>query len=105
MGFNVNNEQHLKLKFGPSTRIGSYNLLFLIRHEFIFKSMTAMFCYSIRLEALHQILNENPQFKLPMKRKEISNYARYIYFPLMRLKRELIEQFSLRRDYEQVICF
>ena len=27
-GFNINNEEYLKLTFGPSTRIGIYNLLY-----------------------------------------------------------------------------
>lgn len=75
-----------------------------MRHEFIIKTVTYMFCFAIRIESMLDILNENPQFKQPMKRKEISCYARNVYFPLMRMKRELIEQFSLRRDYEQVIC-
>ena len=52
IGFLVNNVEHLRLKFGPSTRIGSYNVLHMIRHEFIIKSVKSMFCYSLRTKAL-----------------------------------------------------
>ena len=99
-GFQVNNVEHLKFTFGPSTRIGTYNILYQIRHEFIIKAVTWIYCYAIRREVLQDLLIQNPQFKAPMKRKEISVYARNLYFPLMRKKRELIEKFSLRKDYD-----
>lgn len=39
-----------------------------------------------------------------MQRKVISLYARNIFFPLMRMKREVINTFNQRKDYDQVIC-
>lgn len=62
-----------------------------MRHEFIIKTVSPMFCYAIRLESLHEILNENQQFRDPMKHKEISLYSRNVYFPLTSIKRDMID--------------
>lgn len=59
-GFQVNNHEYLKLLFGKSTCIGAYNILFLVRHEFIYKATTPIFCYSIRLENIRDIFDEIP---------------------------------------------
>lgn len=99
-GFMVNNTEHLRVMFGKSTYIGAYNILFLVRHEFIIKTATQMMCFSIRLQALREILEEFPQFKRPLKAKVISCYARNQYFPLMKQKRDVVEQFNDRKDYE-----
>lgn len=39
-----------------------------------------------------------------MRRKVIGNYARNLYFPLMRMKRATVDMFNQRSDFEQVIC-
>ena len=39
-----------------------------------------------------------------MKKKVITLYARNIFFPLMRMKREIIQTYNERKDYDQVIC-
>ena len=100
VGFRVNNNEHMKLIFGESTRIGTYNVMFMVRHEFIIKSLTPLDCYSIRLHNIRSILKDSPQFTLPLKRKAISNYSRYIYFPLIKMKRQIISKFDKRKDFE-----
>ena len=59
-GFSINNKEHFPLMFGSSSRIGLYNVLFYIRHEFLMKSVTPIKAYSIRKGVLQDLLNESP---------------------------------------------
>ena len=63
LGFQVNNNEYMRLIFGKSTNIGSYNVMFMVRHELIYKSITTMFCFAIRKLVFDGIFNEFPQFK------------------------------------------
>ena len=103
MGFNVNNCEHLKLLFGRSSQIGAYNVLFMMRHEFIIKSLTELSCFSLRMRNIRDIFAENPQFERPLQLKVISNYARQIYYPLKKHKNNIVQKFNERKDFEQVI--
>jgi len=89
-GFRINNKEYLKLMFGKSTIIGAYNIIFLVRHEFSIKTVSEVKCFSIRLDKVREIFEENPQYLPPIQRKALSTYAKNIYFPLMRMKREII---------------
>lgn len=103
VGFQVNNAEYLRLIFGKSTCIGAYNALFMVRHEWIFKTATPLSSFAIRVQRFNEIFNDMEQFKRPMRRKVVGIYARNLYFPLMKMKREVINAFSQRKDYEQFI--
>ena len=68
VGFQVNNTEYMPIMFGPSTRIGSYNVLYMVRYEFAFKTVTPMYCFSISIQSMNDIFDEVPQFKIPMRR-------------------------------------
>ena len=58
-----------------------------------------MFCFALRAVEFNEIMNDTPQFKVPMRRKVIGNYARNLYFPLMRMKRQVMDMFNMRNDF------
>ena len=60
VGFTINNVENLNLIFGKSTNIGAYNVMFRMRHQFMYQSMTKMLCFAIRLFEFNDIFNEIP---------------------------------------------
>jgi len=60
VGFRVNNTEYLPLIFSKSTYIGAYNVMFMVRHELLYKSMTPMFCFAIRKHTFDDIFVEIP---------------------------------------------
>ena len=75
----------------------------MMRHEFIIKSLTELRCFSLRMSHIRDIFQENPQFERPLQLKVISSYARQIYYPLIKMKRNIVQKFNTRKDFEQVI--
>lgn len=60
VGFQVNNTEYLRLIFGKSTSIGAYNVMFMVRHELIYKATSSMFCFALRVIEFNEIMNEIP---------------------------------------------
>lgn len=53
-----------------------------------------MSAYSLRLEKIRAIFEDIPNYLMSMKRKVITLYSRNIFFPLMKMKREIIEAYN-----------
>ena len=55
VGYEINNKEFLRLKFGPSTIIGGMQIAFKKRFSFVYRAKTKMICYALRRQKYHQI--------------------------------------------------
>ena len=50
VGYEVNKKPFYRLRFGESTQIGGFQILYFKRHNFVHKASTMMLCQAIRKE-------------------------------------------------------
>ena len=74
IGYEVNKRIKYRLKFGPRTVIGGFNVVFGVRHQFIIRSSTYLQGFSIRKKSWKSLVNQSPKFTKLMKIKLIQSY-------------------------------
>ena len=103
VGYQINNIEFYRRRFGMFTVIGGFNILFDRRYYFMYKTSTDLKGLAIRKPIFRQLLWDYPEFSRELKNKFWKFFCTEIYIPLMKLKNsDLIENYQ-REDYSQIL--
>ena len=99
IGYEINRKRKLRKQFGPSTLIGSFQMCFLKRYQFVIVAQTDMLCYVLRREQWLSLSQDFPDFFRIIKQKAFSFYISHVHRPLLKLKTRDIKRYEQRKDY------
>lgn len=104
VGYEINKQVHLKMRFPNKTVIGQFEVCFDKRILFIFKSFHDCKGYIIRKQNFRDLENEHFMLYQGLKNKALFNYINKIRRPLLSMKQQDIEHYDMRADYKQVLA-
>lgn len=99
MGYELNKKIHYRLKLGPSTIIGGFQLSNHRRFEFIYESITTIQAQAIRKANFQELMRQWPGFEGIIGEKFFRFYSDTIYLPLLKKKKIDIHEGNMRADY------
>jgi len=100
VGYQINNQQFFKRRFGMFTSIGGFQACYDKRYDFIYKTITDLKGIAIRKTSLKLILEDFPDFKIQMKNKFWTHYSQEVYQPLKKCKNIDMLDFNYREDFK-----
>jgi len=99
IGYEVNKTEKFKLRMGPNTVIGAFNICFNKRQIFIHRTHTECRGYSIRKSNWKRIMDDYPEFFSILKRKVLYEFITKIRKPIMAFKEKDIIHYDQRADF------
>lgn len=104
MGYEINKKPFYRVRFGPSTCIGGFNVCYQKRFSFVYKSHHFLRGLAVRKEKFTKIIIQFYKIYTQIKLKFWTHYSQQIFQPLMKMKNIDILNFNFRNDYKQVLC-
>lgn len=104
IGYEVNKIEKFKMRLGPNTVIGAFNICFNKRQIFIHRTHSECAGFYIRKKYWKKIMDNYPEFFSIMKRKVLYEYITKIRKPIMAHKDKDIIHYEKRADFQQVLA-
>ena len=102
-GYEINNHEYYKRRFGMFTVIGGFNICYDKRFMFIIRSATDLKGLAIRKQNFRKLLWEYPDFALQLKHKFWKHYCIQVLIPLKKRKNADLIEYNQRQDYKQIL--
>lgn len=99
IGYEVNKIEKFKMRLGPNTVIGAFNICFNKRQIFIHRTHSECAGFYIRKKHWKKIMDNYPEFFSIMKRKVLYEYITKIRKPIMAHKEKDIIHYDQRADF------
>ena len=99
IGFEINKKQFMSIRFGMSTIIGGFQIVYNKRYSFKYRCCKNMRCLAIRKQQFMRLLENFPTIKQQVVSKFFSSYSQDVYQPLMKKKNFKILSYNYRDDY------
>ena len=107
IGFEMNRHHHPVVKFtNTATKgqiIGAYGCTFDKRSSFLYKTLNDCEGFFIRKGNWKEALEESPELSKSLSINIKQNYEESIQKPIMARKREAMEKWKTRNDYEGIL--
>lgn len=88
IGFNLNHMKRFKLRFGPKTVVGAFNVCFDKHQMFIYKTVTQCSGYFVRKLRWKQIMEMFNEFDIIMKRKVLFEFIVRVIRPVKKFRED-----------------
>ena len=99
VGYNINNRKFYRLRFVEGRMINAFNVHFDRRSEFMIRAFSFVNCFAYRKANWKQLMALYPDFERQIKITIFSLYEKQIRIPMMKKRKQHLEQIKKRNDY------